>query len=149
MIFFAPRRTRSSTEFLFFILSSRAERSVAKDLVYIHLFPMLCVTEIFRTESSTTRLRFALDDNGVVCSEGRQMLWMTLYGKNLKELRETRCYSVVSKNDYSVANISSINSTKLLARLLSASMAWAGMIHSSRLMSRFIRTFSSVTVMRP
>ncbi len=27
-------------------MSSRAERSVAKDLVDIHLFPMLCVTEI-------------------------------------------------------------------------------------------------------
>ena len=27
-------------------MSSRAERSVAKDLEDIHLFPMLCVTEI-------------------------------------------------------------------------------------------------------
>ena len=27
-------------------MSSSAERSVAKDLVDIHLFPMLCVTEI-------------------------------------------------------------------------------------------------------
>ena len=43
-------------------LSSRTERSVVKDLVYIYLFPLLCVSEI---------LRFALDDKEicVICGE--------------------------------------------------------------------------------
>ena len=43
-------------------LSSRTERSVVKDLVYIYLFPLLCVSEI---------LRFALDDKeiSVICGE--------------------------------------------------------------------------------
>ena len=39
------------------------QRSFAtKDLVYIYVYTHYCVTEIFRTESSTTRLRFALND---------------------------------------------------------------------------------------
>ena len=48
--------------FVFPTLSSRTERSVVKDLVYIYLFPLLCVSEI---------LRFALDDKEicVICGE--------------------------------------------------------------------------------
>ena len=56
-VFLSPRSTLSSMEFIsfttdfyFFTLSSRTERSVVKDLVCIHLF---CVPEI---------LRFAQDD---------------------------------------------------------------------------------------
>ena len=46
-----------------FVTSFVIQRSFAtKDLVYIYVYTYYCVTEIFRTESSTTRLRFAQDD---------------------------------------------------------------------------------------